>query len=241
MKTSPKKMVEHQTFKTLLQQEREGMLAPLPHVRLRAQLALAEQGNAGDLMRAAFILIQRVRAYYEAVEYCPPRGDANRELPTAYAAMLTRSYGGFYRGTINVMLPTEGPAAVWEKAGSMCLDTAFTVAQWEIGMHYPEASGIIRATFASAVSACKNRDFSGVYWKDARRRLGAKKIRAMLDTVLGNLQHAYYVLHPETGVPSFRTEQNFIWARKKLEEIAAEDGKPLQYVRLPLTQLLRAA
>lgn len=241
MKNGPKKLVEHQTFKTLMQHARDGILAPLPHVRLRAQLALAEQDNAGDLMRAAFILIQRVRAYYDAVEYCPPRGDAHRESPTAYAAMLTRYYGGLYRESINVAHPAGGPALVWEKAGSMCLDTAFAVAEWEICTHYPEASGVIRATFASAVSACKNRDFSGVHWKDARRRLGVKKVRAMLDTVLGNLQRAYYVLHPETGAPSFRTEQNFIWARKKLDEIAAEDGKPLQYARLPQLQLLRAA
>lgn len=241
MKTGPKKMVEHQTFKTLRQQEDEGILAPLPHVRLRAQLALAEPGNSGDLMRAAFILIQRVRAYYDAVEYCAPRGEVSRETPTAYAAMLTRYYGGFYRGTINVAQPMEGPAAVWDKAGSICLDTAFAVAEWEICRHYPEASGIIRATYGAAVAACKNRDFSGVYWKDARRRLGTKKIRSMLDTVLHNLQHAYYVIHPETGVPSFRTEQNFLWARKKLEEIAAEEGKPLQCARLAQPQLLRAA
>jgi hypothetical protein len=241
MKSGPKKMVEHQTFKTLRQRELEGVLAPLPHVRLRAQLALAELDNAGDLMRVAFILIQRVRAYYDAVEYCPSRGDASRESPTAYAAMLTRYEGGLYRGIINTAHPSEGPAAVWGKAGSMCLDTAFAVAEWEIGLHYPEASGILRATFASALSACKNRDFSGTYWKDARRRLSTKKIRGMLDTVLGNLQHAYYVIHPETGVPCFRTEQNFTWARKKLEEIAAEDGKLLQFARLPQAQLLRAA
>jgi hypothetical protein len=241
MKTNPKKMVEHQTYKTLRQQECDGILASLPHVRLRAQLALAESGNAGDLMRAAFVLIHRVRAYYDAVEYCAPRGDAARETPTAYAAMLTRYYGGFYRGTVNVAHPLEGPVAVWEKAGSMCMDTAFAVAEWEICRHYPEASGIIRATLAAAVAACKNRDFSGVYWKDARRRLGTKKIRSMLDTVLDNLQHAYYVLHPETGVPSFRTEQNFLWARKKLEEIAAGEGKPLQCVRPVQSPLLRAA
>lgn len=217
------------------------MLAPLPHVRLRAQLALADSGNAGDLMRAAIVLIQRVRAYYDAVEYCAPRGDASRETPTAYAAMLTRYYGGLYRGTINVNHPLEGPAAIWEKAGSMCLETAFAVAEWEICRHYPEASGIIRSTHGAAVAACKNRDFSRVYWKDARRRLGTKKIRSMIDTVLENLQHACYVIHPETGVPSFRTEQNFLWARNKLEEIAAEEGKPLQCARLAPGHLLRAA
>lgn len=241
MKAGPKKMVEHQTFKTLRQQECEGFLASLPHVRLRALLALAEPDNAGDLMRAAFLLIQRVRAYYDAVEYCAPRGDAAREIPTAYAAMLTRYYGGLYRGSINVAHPLEGPAAVWERAGSMCLDTAFAVAEWEICSHYPEACGIVRRTSAAALAACKNRDFSGVYWKDARRRLGTKKIRSMLDTVLGNLQHAYYVMHPETGVPSFRSEQNFSWARKKLEEIAAEEGKPLQWARMSQGPLLRAA
>ncbi|MGV3742608.1 MAG: hypothetical protein ACO1NO_09900 [Burkholderiaceae bacterium] len=234
-------MIEHQTFKTLRQQERDGLLAPLPHVRLRAQLALAEQDNAGDLMRTAFILIHRVRAYYDAVEYCAPRGDASRETPTAYAAMLTRYHSGLYREAINIAHHPEGPAAAWEKAGSMCLDTAFAVAEWEIGQHYPESCGILRAAFASAVNACKNRDFSGVYWKDARRRLGTKKLRSMLDTVLGNLQHAYYVIHPETGAPCFRAEQNFTWARKKLEEIAAEDGKQLQYARLPQAQFLRAA
>jgi hypothetical protein len=241
MKTGPKKMVEHQTFKTLRQQEFDGVLAPLPHVRLRAQLALAEQNNAGDLMRAAFILIQRVRAYFDAVEYCPPRGDANRDYPAAYSAMLTRYHGGLYRSIINVAHPEEGPAAVWDRAGSMCLDTAFAVAEWEICRHYPEASIIIQSTRMAAVNACKNRDFSGTYWKDARRRLSTRKMRTMLDTVLGTLQHAYYVIHPETGVPSFRTEQNFAWARKKLEEIAASDGTQLQYVRLPPTQMLRAA
>jgi hypothetical protein len=241
MKTGPKKMVEHQTFRTLLQQERDGMLAPLPHVRLRAQLALADQNNPGDLMRTAFILIQRVRAYYDAVEYCPPRGDIHREQPVAYAAMLSRYYGGFYRASIDVASASEGPSAVWEKAGSMCLDTAFSVAEWEICRHYPEASGIVRATMAAAVSACKSRDFSGTYWKDAKRRLATKKIRSMLDTVLANLQHAYYVIHPETGIATFRTEQNFGWARKKLEEIAADDGKPLQYARQSSAQMLRAA
>jgi hypothetical protein len=241
MKTGSKKMLEHQTLKTLRQQEFEGPLAPLPHVRLRALLALAEEHNAGDLMRAAFILIQRVHAYFDAVEYCPPRGDANREIPAAYAAMLTRYHDGLYRSAINVANPEEGPAAVWDKAGSMCLDTAFAVAEWEICRHYPEACAIIRSTRTAAVNACKNRDFSGIYWKDARRRLATKKIRAMLDTVLGNLQHAYYVIHPETGVPGFRTEQNFIWARKKLEEIASDDGKHLQYARLPQAQMLRAA
>jgi hypothetical protein len=241
MRTGTKKMLEHQALKTLRQQEFEGFLAPLPHVRLRAQLALAEQNNAGDLMRAAFILIQRVHAYFDAVEYCPPRGDANRETPTAYSALLTRYHGGFYRSTINVAQGEEGPAAAWDKAGSMCLDTAFAVAEWEICRHYPEACGVIQPAKLAAVSACKNRDFSGVYWKDARRRLATKKIRSMLATVLGNLQHAYYVIHPETGVPSFRSEQNFSWARKKLEEIAASDGKQLQYTRLPQAQMLRAA
>jgi hypothetical protein len=241
LKTGPKKMLEHQTLKTLRQQEFEGPLAPLPHVRLRAQLALAEPNNAGDLMRAAFILIQRVHAYFDAVEYCPPRGDANRENPVAYSAMLTRYPGGFYRSAISAAHPDEGPAAVWDKAGSMCLDTAFAVAEWEICRHYPEASGIIQSTRIAAVNACKNRDFSGTYWKDARRRLSTRKIRSMLDTVLGNLQHAYFVIHPETGVPSFRTEQNFVWARRKLEEIAASDGKQLQYVRLAPAQILRAA
>lgn len=241
MKTGPKKMVEHQSFKTLRQQECEGNLAPLPHVRLRAQLALAEAENAGDLMRTAFMLIHRVRAYFDAVEYCAPRGEVGREYPTAYAAMLTRYHGGLYRGTINVTHPAEGAAAVWDKAGSMCLDTAFAVAEWEICRHYPEAAGIVHSVMPTAAGACKNRDFTGVYWKDARRRFGTKKMRAMLDTVLRNLQHAYFVLHPETGAPSFRSEQNFLWAQKKLEEIAAEDGKSLQYARLPQAQMLHAA
>jgi hypothetical protein len=241
MKTGAKKMLEHQTFKTLRQQEHEGLLTPLPHVRLRAQLALAEQDNAGDLMRAAFILIRRVQAYFDAVEYCPPRGDIHREYPTAYSAMLTRCHSGLYRSTINVAHAEEGPVAVWDQAGSMCLDTAFAVAEWEICRHYPEASGIIQSTKAAALTACKNRDFSGMYWKDARRRLATRKIRSMLDTVLCNLQHAYYVIHPETGVPGFRAEHNFAWARKKLEEIAASDGKQLQYARLPQAQILRAA
>lgn len=241
MKTGLKKMVAHQSFKTLRQQECDGMLAPLPHVRLRAQLALAEPDNPGDLMRTAFMLLHRVRAYYDAVDYCPPRGDAGREYPTAYAAMLTRYHGGLYRGTINVAQEEGGAAAAWEKAGSMCLDTAFAVAEWELCRHYPEASGFVKSVIPAAIAACKNRDFSGMYWKDARRRLGTKKMRAMLDTVLGNLQHAYFVLHPETGVPSFRAEQNFTWARKKLEEIASEEGKTLQFARLSQAQMLRAA
>lgn len=236
-----RKTSEHQTFKTLKQQCSEGFLAALPHVRLRAQLALAEKNNPADLMRAAFMLIQRVRAYYDAVEYCAPRGDIHRDFPTAYSATLTRYYGGFYRGTINAALPTEGPAAVWNKAGSLCLETAFTVAQWEICQNYPEAADIITLSKEAAMAACKNSDFSGIYWRDAKRRIGTKKIRAMLDTVLVSLQQAYFVIHPETGVPSFRTEQNFIWAQKKLEEIAASEGKPLQYARLSSLQPLRAA
>jgi hypothetical protein len=242
MKACQKRQLsEHQTFKTLKQQQSDGILATLPHVRLRAQLALAEKNNPADLMRAAFMLIQRVRAYYDAAEYCAPRGDIHRDLPTAYSATLTRYYGGFYRGTINVALPTEGPASVWNKAGSLCLDTAIAVAQWEICQNYPEAADIINASKEAALNACKNSDFSGIYWRDAKRRIGTKKIRAMLDTVLTSLQQAYFVIHPETGVASFRTEQNFIWAQKKLEEIAASEGKPLQYVRMSPLQTLRAA
>lgn len=234
-------MAKHRSFKTLKQWQDEGTLAPLPHVRLRAQLALAEPDNPADLLRMAMILIQRVRSYFGVVEYCASRGDIHREYPAAYAATLSRYYGGLYRQSINVTHPAEGPPAVWNKAGSMCLDTAFAVAEWEICQHYPEALTLIGLTKAAALTACKNSDFSGIYWRDAKRRLGTRKIRTMLDTVQGNVQHAYFVIHPDTGIPSFRTEQNFMWARKKLEEVAEANGKPLQYARWSSLKVLRAA
>jgi hypothetical protein len=124
-----------------------------------------------------------------------------------------------------------GKAEYHRSAVYLSAAAALEIAEWEIVQAFPESDWLLRKAKFTARSACKAREFSGMYWKDARRRIGTKKVRKMLDTVLMNLPSAYLVLSPESGLAAFHSEQFFTLARHGLEKLAQRYGKVLQYAR----------
>lgn len=226
---------------TLSQQQSEGRLAPLPHVRLRAQLSFADKNNPSDIRRAALFLLERVREYYEVMEYCGPSGDNKHEYPCALAAEVTQYYAGAYRASMNVHRPMEGPATIWNKAGYICLDTAFAVAVWELNRHYPEVEDLLDWAGIAALNACKNQAFSAIYWRHTRRRINSAGVRQMLDTVMANLNSAVLIIAPYTGIPCFQTDSHFLHAREELERLAAKHQEQLKYASPSCKQAAQTA
>ncbi len=203
------------------------MLAPLARQRLRARLAGAEQDNPSDLLRAAVILTERVRAYFNAIEYSPPRSDS--AYPTALAARPGWNGSGTDRRRFIVGHFAIGAQRLWDEAGAMCLDAAFFIAEWELTSELPEAAEVIRLAAVAAANACKNAEFSGMQWATVCRRYGTKGIRAMLDKVLSKLPGACMLVFPDAGVPVLQTAESWAAARKGLDALASSLHAELRF------------
>lgn len=206
-----------------------GALPPLPSLTLRAQIATAASDNPHDIRRAARALIERVATYWECIDYCRPViSGASGELPRALPAPRYENTHNSLRQGLRVT-DVGGPEQIWNEAMSMCLTTAFHVAQWELGSAIPEGQGVLAVGRIAALTACRSESITGSNWKRTSRHMGTTGARKLLARALAGLPQAWLVVHPDTATPFFYADAEYASRGGLLERRAIENNRPFVF------------
>ncbi|MGF6440472.1 hypothetical protein [Paraburkholderia youngii] len=215
-------------FRTLKMHEERDTLPRLRVSDLRAEFASAAADDPDSVRSLALAMIRRIDAYWVAIDYCAPMTlGSGGETPTARPApQFEHRYGTFHWLRINET--KDGPEKVWSEAGSICLNTALHLAQWEFGQVLPEVPDLLRNGRIAAMSACKNQSIAGSPWNKNSRKLTNAGVRKRLRQALNASPYAYLVLHPDSGLPTFYVDSDFARISPAMAERAREANRPFR-------------
>ena len=96
--------------------------------------------------------------------------------PWARALLKTFSFNpqswDWSQPSVSIHHPTATARFHFEHAAAMCFESAVAVASFEIEQLVTESSDLVRRARWIASTLPARREFSGVYWRDAQRRIG---------------------------------------------------------------------
>lgn len=183
------------TLSTLDEALQQGRLRPIVRQTAMRILSVAEHSSPGDVRAIVMLLLQRVRDYYEVVEYCAPdtsRVNRNTDYPCALSATPSQSFSA----KLSVDHPAEGPAMIWREAGFMCIKSAISVAAWEFTKLEPEAATAIRyAKLAAYGAAITSKGITGKNWTETRGRIKKTGAIRLLETALQAIPDFWFALN----------------------------------------------
>jgi len=178
-------MDQPDTLLTLAAALQTKKLAPIDRQRIRAQFSMLNVIRAADIRRATELVLARITAYYQVIGYTGPEyvyGRVDSEFPSALCAKPELNYM-YNTWSYREMSPTHPICTVerlFNEAGFMCIQTACKVAADELSKELPESKELFVIAGRAVQSMIKDRDISGISWRDSMRRLRTPGIRKAL-------------------------------------------------------------